>query len=162
MRVIHYDLAAVLLSVALLTLGCDDSIGPPNIIPSTTGAIKITATTVGVDLDPDGYDVELRFGVDQVMRVRVPNNGTITFNELLPGNYGLTIFDVVPNCDVAFPSPRAVAVEAGPATQVALDVACATPTQLAFVDGAGSDAEIYVVNSNGTGISRITTQRGPT
>src|SRR5882672_2759840 len=156
----HSHLATFLGLAAILSLGCDESTGPPNIIPSTTGEIRITAATTGVDLDPDGYEVEVRFADALTMRVRVPTNGAATVPELVAGNYLLTIFDVVPNCDPGIPSPRTVAVKAGPATPVALDVTCATPTQLAFVDGADSGAEIYVVNSNGTGTSRITTQPG--
>jgi dipeptidyl aminopeptidase/acylaminoacyl peptidase len=155
--------AATLLAVATLTLGCDstDSTGPPYpILPATTGAIKFTASTTGVEIGPDGYNIEMRFQFGLVTHVRVPTNGTVTIDGLLPGSYTLTIFELVPNCDPVIPSPRTVVVAAGTATPVALDVTCATPTQLAFVDGAGNDAEIYVVNSNGTGASRITTQAG--
>ena len=165
MRVTRYDSVATLLAVAILTLGCDNSIdftGPPPSSPSgpTTGSIKFTASTTGVDIDPAGYDLELRFQAGFVTHVKMPTNGTDTVFGLFPGYYSLTILDLVPNCDPVIQSPRTIVVGAGSTTPVAVDVQCATPTQLAFVDGGGSDAEIYVVNSNGTGISRITTQPG--
>jgi Tol biopolymer transport system component len=155
----RYHFAAAFLCVAMLTLGCDDSTGPPDPPGPTTGAIEITAATMGVDLDPAGYDVEVRLQASGSSRhVRVPTNGTATVPGLIPGNYVLGIL-MVPNCDMVSPTPLTVPVGAGSTTSVVLYVSC-VPTQLAFVDGAGSDAEIYVVSSNGTGTSRITTQPG--
>ena len=161
MRVTHYQFGATLLVVAALTLGCDVSAGPPISAVPTTGAIKITATTIGVDRAPPGYKVEVRlpwfsFGTN----VDVPINGTATVSELQPGDYLLTIFELVPNCERDIASPRSVSVVGGSTTPVALNVTCVTPTQLAFVNGADSDAEIYVVNSDGTGATRLTTQPG--
>ncbi len=157
----HPQFAAALLVVAMLSLGCFDSTGPPAPAVTTTGAIKITAATVGVDRAPPGYNVEVRlpwavFGTS----VDVPINGTAIVSELQPGNYLLTINGLVPNCEPVIATPRTVDVVAGSATPVALDVMCVTPNELAFVNGAGSDAEIYVVNSDGTGATRITTQPG--
>ena len=159
MRVTHYDFAAVLLGVVMLTLGCDEPTAPP-IHVDPPGAIEISAATTGVDLDPAGYDVEVFFPtVPSSTHIRVPSNGTATLSGLIPGIYGLRI-SMVPNCDPVNPSPPTIPVSAGSTTPVTLYVTCVVPTQLAFVEGASGDADIYVVNSNGTGYSRITTQPG--
>ena len=159
MRVTHYDFAAVLLGVVMLTLGCDEPTAPP-IHVDPPGAIEISAATAGVDLDPAGYDVEVVFPTaSSSTHVRVPSNGTATLSWLTPGVYTLRV-SMAPNCDPVDPSPPTVPVRAGRTTPVTLYVTCVAPTQLAFVEGASGDADIYVVNSNGTGYSRLTTQPG--
>lgn len=121
------------------------------------GRLQVTTATTGVDLDLNGYSVNLRRdGVSSSADVRVPANGTFTFSGLLPADYLLTLSDVMPNCDAAGPNPRRITVGEGNLTSTALDVTCAAPTQLAFVNGTGSKAEIYVVNSNGSGVQRLT------
>jgi Tol biopolymer transport system component len=132
-----------------------------HLIGPTTGDLEIRTTTVGVDFNSLGYDVQILYpGIGEFRHVRVPTNGTITLPGVPPGVYSLMFFDVIPNCDPVLPSPRTVTVVAGDTGTINLDVICAAPTQLAFVSGSGIDAEIYVVNSNGTGTSRITTQVG--
>lgn len=159
MRVTHYDFAAALLGVVMLTLGCDEPTAPP-IHVDPPGAIEISAATAGVDLDPAGYDVEVVFPTaSSSTHVRVPSNGTATLSWLTPGVYTLRV-SMAPNCDPVGPSPPTVPVRAGSTTSVTLYVTCVAPTQLAFVEGASGDADIYVVNSNGTGYSRLTTQPG--
>ena len=126
----------------------------------TAGALGVTTATSGVEIDPDGYQVVLRHQrASASTSANAPANGTVTVSRLLPGNYVLTLFGVVPNCDPVIPSPRAVDISPGSVTAVTIDVTCTAPIQLAYVKGTGANAEIHAVNSNGTGANRLTDQQ---
>jgi Tol biopolymer transport system component len=123
-----------------------------------SGSLRVTTATTGPYLDPNGYDVEIRLqGETSGTHAGVSTNGTVTFSRLL-GNYQLTLFDVMPNCDVVMPNPRVIAVPGGSQTSVTLDISCGAPRELAFVKVAGANADIHIIASNATGDYAITTQ----
>jgi Tol biopolymer transport system component len=66
----------------------------------------------------------------------------------------LTLGDVAANCNASDPNPRTIPVAYGGAVTVAFQVACAPISLLVFA--APSDGEIYAINSNGTGATRLT------
>ena len=164
MQLSQFNFAAALLGVATVSLGCFDSVGPPAPAvpgPTTTGAIEVTATTTGAGLAPNLYTVEVELnGSLTGTGFTVVNNATRTITELQPGEYVLNVFDLPPHCEPAIPFPRKVTVAIGHSTKVSLDVACRANSQLAFVNGDSSDAEIYVINTDGTGARRLTSQPG--
>jgi len=124
------------------------------------GSIQVTTATTGAYLDPTGYELEVRLpGASSGPRTGVLTNGTVTVPGLL-GNYVLTLYDVMANCNVGAPNPQTVAVSAGNATSVTLNITCDTPRELAFVRVAGANADIYLIASNGTGDHAITAQLG--
>lgn len=87
-----------------------------------TGSISVTTSTTGVNLDPDGYTVEI-FGFGSS---RIDTNGTVVVPGLAPGEYEVRLSDLAPNCSWA-PSLNAVqvaTVSAGSAAQVTFDVTC--------------------------------------
>ena len=127
---------------------------------------QVTTLTTGVDRDQDGYGLAV-FNVlygggafQLVASVTVPANGIATIPARTPGSgdYRLELTPVfggspvAPNCDVTSPNPLRTG-----ATAVEFDIACAPITQLAFSDTADGNADIYVINSNGTGRTRLTT-----
>ncbi|MEJ7758596.1 MAG: hypothetical protein WKF55_03265 [Gemmatimonadaceae bacterium] len=122
------------------------------------GSLQVTTTTTGVELDSNGYGIEIRRQNPNVSRsMSFPANGTVTIGRLLPGDYLLTLYDVVPNCDPVMPNPRAVTVGAGSPTSIVVDVRCSAPAQLAFVKVVtGNNREIWLINSNGTGERQLT------
>ena len=134
---------------------------PFNVSCVQGGNLQVTTATTGVEPDPNGYFVQGNLeGTTLYTGVNVGANATAAFPKLMPGNYRLTIFDMVPNCDAVAPSPRVVTVIAGSTTNVTLDVTCETPRQLAYVNRVGNNEDIYLVNSNGTAPIRLTTQAG--
>lgn len=119
--------------------------------------LVVTTTTTGVNIDPDGYLLEVRGETPANNALRyfgAPTNGNATLSGLLPGSYEVTLTGVMANCDLAS-NKRAVTVSAESDTPVVFTVVCSPPGQLAFVH-YGFNADIYVVNSNGTGSTRLT------
>jgi TolB protein len=118
------------------------------------GSVRVTATTAGPYPDPDGYTLEFRQGANAATTTGVPANGSVTVLGLL-GSYSLTVSGVMPNCGVA-PNPQPVSVTAGTMTAVAIDLTCGPPKDIAVVRVSGANADIYLVESNGSGDRRIT------
>jgi hypothetical protein len=75
-------------------------------------AIRITTTTTGLDIDPDGYHVV----VDGVDRGAIPSNGTL-LTRVDPGSLRITLTDLAPFCTSDGPDSRTVTVTGpGPAS----------------------------------------------
>jgi hypothetical protein len=122
-----------------------------------TGArLHVTVATTGVDLDPDGYTAAVdASSIAFTGRLGVSPNGTVTFSQLGPASdYVVTLQGVAVNCEFVGVDVHTVAIAAGGTASVAFDVACTAPTQLAVV----RDDDIYVIASNGTGATRLTTE----
>ncbi|HXG73063.1 MAG TPA: hypothetical protein VNJ04_20910 [Gemmatimonadaceae bacterium] len=122
--------------------------------------VQVTTTTTGIDLDPDGYSLDLRPEKGPSLNFRLAQNGTAGFSAA-PGNYLLTLYGLTANCDVALPSPRQITVAAGGAARITLDIKCEAARQLAFVKGEGKRAEIYVIKSNRASEKKITSNEVP-
>ncbi len=124
------------------------------------GTIVVTSATTATtssDLDPDGYGVIIT-GLPAQQPISV--NSVTTFVNLTPGMRVVTLTGVSENCTVAGAATREVVVVAGATTTVAFDVACEPPLQLAgqlaFVSERDGNSEIYSVNTDGTGLRRLT------
>lgn len=119
MRITHCYLAATFLGLAaILTLGCDNSTGP------TTGAIAVTVSTAGanIDLDPDGYTLSIDGGPGQAVAV----NAAVTIADLPTGNHLVRLDGLAPNCSVSGTNPRSVDVIASSdaSSPVSFSVSC--------------------------------------
>lgn len=86
----------------------------------TVGAIEVSVTTAGEDLDADGYEVVLDAGVPSAIAI----NGSMTTGDLTPGDHTLALQGEAFNCDVGGNNPRTVTVTAGAETQVTINVSC--------------------------------------
>jgi len=111
---------------------------------------------MGADPDPDGYAVRARSSVLDTSAVLTPNSA-LTMPNLPPGQYSVQLGGVAGNCSLTGANPRAVTVPSGGSAAVAFDVACAAATPIAFVSGASGNDEIYTIKSNGSGVTRLTT-----
>ena len=74
---------------AILSFGCNDILGP------SVGALDVTVSTTGVDVDTDGYIVTVAGTVRQVA-----NNASVVFTGIPPGEYPVVVDGVDPNCSV--------------------------------------------------------------
>jgi Tol biopolymer transport system component len=121
----------------------------------TSGSLRVTVLTTGTSPDPDGYLVAVQAtSVNFTGSLAIAPNGSVTFLGLVPAaDYRVALQGVAANCDIVDPDVRTVTVTGGGTTDVAFDVSCATPRLIAVV----RDNDIYVINSNGTGATRLTT-----
>ncbi len=135
---------------------CTTTLAPP-----PPPGLHVTGVTTGVDLDVDGYwvDVWKNSGgsLIHVTGIGLPANGTVTISGLDPADYQVELSRVAVNCDLSSPNPQPVTLGAsGSAGFAEFDVTCAPVTQLAFSSTVDGNPEIYVINSNGTGSTRLT------
>jgi Big-like domain-containing protein/WD40 repeat protein len=135
--------------------------------PPTTPApltTQVTAVTKGGALDPNGYSVmadQTCWGTSDCLAgggfrsVALPVNGTVTTAATGSPTYSVLylvrLLDVAANCNVIGPNPRIV-----PLGSVVFEISCDAITQLAFADTVDGNADIYVINSDGTGRTRLT------
>ena len=119
--------------------------------------IRVTTATTGVGVPSTVYVVSLLLeGTSSFGRnLNISPNGTVTFSGLVTGDYRVTLFGVVANCDVVA-NPRTVALSSGNEAQIRFDVTCEAPRQIAYVNGDGAAAEIYVISSDGSGAKGLT------
>ena len=126
--------------LVVLAAGCNESNGP------NTGAIRITVTTTGAELDGNGYSIALDGSTGQA----IPVNDTITLAGLSAGSHHVLLSGLAVNCAVAA-NPRPVQVVGGATAQVAFSVTCvATPGRILFVSERSGGIQIHVMNADGS------------
>src|SRR5262249_55420799 len=129
---------------ALLVSACGSETTDP--VP-TVGSLRISATTHGVELDRDGYALQL----DDAPAVVLPSSGLL-LSGLTPGSHRVALRGVAPNC-LADQNPRTVTVDASQQHLVVFVVTCrSTKGSLALfvsTEGFGADPNGYVVSLDG-------------
>jgi TolB protein len=120
-----------------------------------SASLKVTVSTTGADPDPSGYVVALQAtSVGFTGTLAIAPNGSVTFSRLRPAaDYRVTLQAVTANCHVVGADAQTVTVTAGVTTNVAFEVSCEAPGLVAVV----REGDIYVIRSNGTGATRLTT-----
>ena len=147
----------------LLSVACsgEDTTGPEN----QTGAVQVTATTSGVDLDPDGYMVALDGGSDRALA----RDGSTTFSSVAAGQHQVTLTGMAGNCSVTGANPVTASVSSGNTAQVTFEVVCEAPTGFVQVSTATTgddlDPDGYTVTLDGgsdrsIGLNGVTTFSG--
>ncbi|HEX9128889.1 MAG TPA: hypothetical protein VF850_07010 [Gemmatimonadaceae bacterium] len=107
-------IALILLAAALAACGGDSSTAPP----PTTGTLEFNVVTTGVDIDADGFQLD----VDGQPRV-LPANGTISFSAL-PGAHTLSISGFAFNCDLTAAPASSANVVLATTTRVDVQATC--------------------------------------
>jgi TolB protein len=125
----------------------------------TLGALRITTTTTGVDLPPNGYFVSVN-AVQAIVpgqAIGLGINGVTTVTGLPAANYLVTLVGVQPNCDPGGPTSRNVNVPQGAIASLDFEITCTEAAQLAVAMQVTGNTDIYRMKSNGTGLTRLTT-----
>lgn len=127
-----------------------------------TGSVRVTMSTSGSELDPDGYTLTLDGSGAQAVGI----NGTRTFSGVVIGDHDVEVTGVADNCAVQGDNPRSVTVTNGATTQVDIDVVCSATTGLIEVTvsttGDELDPDGYSVSLDGTSLRAIATNGSTT
>jgi hypothetical protein len=129
---------------------------------ATTGVLRVTTVTTGVDLDPDAYQVRVEgYTVDGTRYRRDWPTGT-NETQILPGiSIGenvVTLAEVAVNCDPMDAVRRTVFLKPADTVTVVFTLAC-TPAagEIAYVTGTASGIRhIFITNVTGTRVRRLT------
>ncbi len=104
-----------LLCAALLLVGCDSS------LTIEIGAIRVGVTTIGNNLDPDGYTIRVS-GEGEDQRQAVAVDGQVAF-AVPAGTYLVEQLDKAPNC-VTDLNPQVTRVSAGQTALLQFNTLC--------------------------------------
>ncbi len=108
---------------------------------AVTGVIEVTTATTGLDLDPNGYTVQVDGGSPQAL----PTNGTTRLPGFAAGNHSVTVAGAAGNCAVGGANPRTVTVTVGSTTRdtarTTFDASCVAATGVIEVTTATSGVE---------------------
>ncbi len=127
-------------------------------VPSA--ALRLTLRSSGVDVDVNGYELFLSQYGRHVASTRLPTNGTVTIGALATGSYTVELLDLAANCVAVPMNRREATLMTGSVTAVTVDIDCSAPGRLAYVGLSGTHSDLYLVNTNGTGVARLTTDGG--
>ena len=105
----------LLLAIGLMLAACGDPGAPSKV---STGA-RITTTTTGLDIDPDGYRVD----VDGTNGGPLPANGTV-LTRLDPGSRTVTLTGLSPNCTIDGSGSRPVTIVDNEVARIDFAVVC--------------------------------------
>ena len=129
----------------LLSSACTE----PTIDPVPT-TLEVIVTTLGVDVDPDGYQVT----ISRHPPVDVPVNDTLTL-EVADGNYTVSLAGLAPNCATAGVDERQVTVRNGASAQASFQVNCGSTSGVVRVEthsvGDAIDPDGYQVTISSPG-----------
>ena len=116
---------------------------------SLTGNLTATTATTGVDIDPDGYTVE----VDGTQTQSIGVNDTVTFAGLPVGDHTVELKGVAANCVLSGNNPRTVTVPSGDTVQTDIAVICVPLlgdlTVISETSGNDIDPDGYTVTVDG-------------
>src|SRR5690349_5275540 len=120
-------------------------------LPPTTGDLKVTTSTTGSNLDPDGYTVSVDGGAGQPITI---NNSTgVTFTALTAGSHSVALSGVAANCTVSGGATQTVNITANQTATLAFAVTCAATTGGISVTtntgGSNLDPDGYTVSVDG-------------
>jgi TolB protein len=140
------------LPLSLLMAGCKGESITDRDPDSVFGNALVTVKSFGVDLDPDGYELDVR-GIEQHS---LPPSGEVDLRVLV-GPARLTLRGIASNCHLAGDSVRTVTVDQGGSARETFVITCGSGSQhLAFASRRSGDADIYVRNEGSGTETQIT------
>lgn len=130
--------------------GATDDVAFDMTCTQVTGDLRVTASTSGSPIDPDGYTVTVDGGASQALAA---NNDTTTFAGTPEGDRSVLLGDIASGCTVTGANPATVSVPAGGTATHAFAVSCTSMTgaiQLTTVTtGMDTDPDGYMVSLDG-------------
>jgi Tol biopolymer transport system component len=133
---LHY-----LLPIALVAAGCKGDSITDRDPDAVFGRAVIDVRTFGVDLDPDGYTVDVR-GVEQHA---LPPSGQVDLR-LLAGPARLTLGGIAPNCHLAGDAQQTVSISPSGTVHIEYTITCGGGAQhLAYAQIQNGQTDIFVL-----------------
>jgi dipeptidyl aminopeptidase/acylaminoacyl peptidase len=119
------------------------------------GAVRVSVSTTGDDLDPDGYEVALDGGTPKPL----VTNGSMSIAGVTPGDHEIALSDVADNCELSGTNPLTATVVSGATTNTTFTVTCGAPLvapghDIAFTLGL----EVYLLSADGTTITNLSNE----
>jgi len=114
------------------------------------GTLRVMTRTTGVDLTPDPYAVS----IDGKGTVMLPDSSLHVFTALEIGRHSVGIANLAGNCSLDGGSPVSAAIAPIGLDTVTFHVTCAA-RPLTFVSERGGPDELYAIESDGSGVSRV-------
>jgi hypothetical protein len=105
------------LLLVLAAVACSSS-GEPG--GSDRGTIRVTTTTAGTEVDPDGYNLML----DGQLDLAIGSNATVSRTGVEPGSHTVDIANVAGNCSVAAPRLKTITVAADATSPTDFSITC--------------------------------------
>lgn len=126
----------------------------PTFMVVTTGTLEAIVTTAGSDVDNNGYTLT----VDGTDSRAAEIEDTLYFENLEEGNHSAELSDVANNCTVTGENPRTVTIVAAETASTTFSISCQSiiANQIVFTSNRDGNNEIYVMNEDGSGQSRLT------
>ena len=114
-----------------------------------TGDIVVITSTIGQDLDPEGYTVSVDGQPSQAVGV----NDTVTVTGVVVGDHTVQLLNVASNCTVVGDNPQTVNVPGEGSVEAVFAVICGVPTGtlevVAVTTGADPDPDGYTISVDG-------------
>ena len=98
--------------------------------------VRVTATTTGIELDPNGYRMSLDGGPETAL------GGGVILTRMAAGSHTVTLSDLAANCTVSGENPRTVTVQVGQVVAVPFAVTCVTTTGAIAITAATSGLDL--------------------
>lgn len=121
---------------AIVSSGCSDNPASPD--APTPASARVAVTTIGLDIDPDGYTLL----VDGSPRGAIPVTGTVV-TLLDPGSRTIALTGLAGNCTADGPGARTVTVVAAEVVSIEVAVVCTATSGVigVVVRASGTDVE---------------------
>ncbi len=150
--------AATMSLLALLgAIACDST--SPGTAGGPPGGLTLLTTTTGTQPDSDGYAVL----VDGTPHGTIGPNDSLTVPEVSAGPHAVELSDIEFNCATLGSFTRTASVGPDAGALVDYSVACdaASRSRISFLqDGILGNAELYLVNADGSNVTSLTDSVG--
>ena len=121
--------------------------------PPDTAVMRVISSSSGSALDENGYLVSL----DDTETKSIGVNDTVFFIRDSSAPHEVVLSDVAVNCGIQSMNPQSVNAILGDTTAVTFEVWCVdTSGQLVFYSTRSGDQDIYLVNVDGSQLTRLT------
>ncbi len=150
-----------ILLLSLLIAACSGDDQEPTNETTDVGFVRVSAPTLGLGLDTNGYLVTLDPGTATVQTQELPVNGHADFGGIPVGDHTFVIDDLAANCVLGNDPTQPLTVLGGQIQPIAYPVTCTAPpltgpNQIAFQSDRDGFTEIYTMKPDGSHQARVT------